>query len=215
MTTQRSNSSRNAAAAAVAAAALNEAARADSVAEIEALVKAIQSSDEQVRGDAWQGAAKYGAPAIQPLAVFMTDENFEAARSAKRAIWKIVRYAGRPGATNEATAVELELIVLTEDPRIPVKRESIWMLSEIGTDVCVERLAVLLENHVVRDDARMALQRIPGEASLKALQLAFQYAPNNFKHNLAEALEKRGHPAAGYPSLKKIPTKKTTVEPIN
>jgi HEAT repeat protein len=71
------------------------------VGEVDDLIARIQSADDQVRGAAWQGAASAGAAAIQPLARLLTHTNFEVARSAKHALYRVVRQAGRPGARRE------------------------------------------------------------------------------------------------------------------
>jgi len=74
------------------------------------LVERLKSEDEEVRGDAWQNAGPAGAAAIAPVATLWTDPDFEVVRSAKRAVWNIVRHAGRPGAGKEAKAVEAALV---------------------------------------------------------------------------------------------------------
>ena len=58
------------------------------------------------------------------------------------------------------------------------------------------------------------LQRIPGKASLKALQAAMKTAPEDFRYNLAESLRKRGEKVSGYPSRRLVPTKPTTVTAV-
>jgi hypothetical protein len=52
------------------------------------LVARIKSSDDKVRGPAWQGAGPVGAPAVKPLAAVMSDADFEIGRSAKRALYR-------------------------------------------------------------------------------------------------------------------------------
>lgn len=177
------------------------------------LVAKIKSPDDAVRGPAWQGAGPAGAAAVVPLAGVMTDANFEIARAAKRAIEKIVRYAGRPGADKERKAVETELIKLLKDPAVDVRRHALWMLSEIGDDHAVEPMAALLTDAGAREDARCALQRIPGRQSAAALRKAMGTAPEEFKYALADALRALGEKVDGYPSRKLVPTKTTSVTP--
>ncbi len=179
---------------------------------VDELIANLKSADDKVRGPAWQGAAPYGAPAVQPLAATMTDDNFQVARAAKRALWKIVRHAGRPGAAAEAKAVETALLPLLGKAPSSVKREVLWMLSEIGGNAALEPMAGLLTDREVRDDARCTLQRMPGDASLATLKQAFAVAPEDFKYNLADSLRARGEKVAGYPSKKLVPTKQTTVK---
>jgi len=173
----------------------------------------IKSDDDAVRGPAWQGAAPLGAPAIGPLGEVMTDERFEVARSAKRALWKIVRHAGRPWARKEAAAVEKELLKLLKSPAPAVRREALWMLSEIGAEQAVNSMAALLKDPEAREDARCALLRLPGRAVASALRKAFAQAPENFKFALAEALRARGEKVEGYPSQKLTPSRPTSIAP--
>lgn len=182
-------------------------------AEADDLVARIRSTDEKVRGEAWQKAGPAGAPAVAPLAGLMTDADFESARAAKRAIWNIVHYAGRPGAAAEAKAVEAALLPLLGHSAAAVRREALWMLSEIGGDAVVDPMAKLLGDAEVRDDARCSLERMPGAKSLQALQAAMGSAPEEFKYALADSLRKRGEKVQGYPTRKLTPTKATQVKP--
>jgi HEAT repeat protein len=190
------------------AAALPHAQAADAVND---LIGRIQSADDQIRGPAWQSAGPAGAAAVKPLAALLTDANFEVARSAKRALYKIIRHADRPGATAEAKAVETELIGLLKSDALPARREALWMLSEIGSDRSIAPLAALLTDQEVREDARCALLRFPGAQATTALKSAFAHAPQEFKFALAESLRQRGEKVAGYPSQRLVPTKQTRV----
>ena len=181
-------------------------------ASVDELIAAIKSKDDKVRGPAWQNAAPCGAPAVKPLAQVMTDPDFETARSAKRALWVIVRHAGRPGATKEAKAVTTELVPLLSGAPPVVQREALWMLSEIAADEAVAPMATLLSNAELREDARCALTRMPGSKATAALSKAFKSAPENFKPALADSLRARGEKVAGYPTQKLVPTKQTAVK---
>jgi HEAT repeat protein len=143
----------------------------------------------------------------------MTDSNFEVARSAKRAVWKIVRHAGSPATNRERQAVQTELLALLKDQPTPVRCEVLWMLSEIADENAVAPMAALLSDADTREDARCALMRIPGKPVTKAFSNAFKTAPEDFKFALAESLRKRGETVKGYPSKKLTPTKQTTVGP--
>ena len=102
------------------------------------LIAKIKSTDDQIRGPAWQSAGPFGAPAVQPLADLMTDPEMEVARAAKRALWKVVRAAGHPGKDKEKQAVVAELVPRLEAGLALVRREVLWMLSEIGGDESVD-----------------------------------------------------------------------------
>jgi len=200
------------AAATGAVAAMAEAARRGPVDE---LIAGIKDEDDKVRTDAWLGAGEVGAPAVKPLAAVMTDDEIEVARAAKRALWKIVRHCGRPGAGSENRAVAIELVALLDDD-VPtsVRREVIWMLSEIGGNKCIEPIADLLLDKELREDARMALERIPGKRSLGALEGALEDVPQDFRLAVAQSLRRRGVKVPGLPCVKLVPTKQTDVKPL-
>jgi HEAT repeat protein len=180
---------------------------------VDDLVARIKDKDDKVRAEAWLNAGKIGAPAVKPLAAVMTDGDFEVARAAKRGLWQIVRYVGRPGADSERKAVVAELIPLIRDDQpAPVRREVVWMVSEIAGDEAVEPVAALLSNVELREDARMVLERLPGEKSLAALKRGLEAAPQEFKFNIAQSLRARRVNVPGLPSRKLVPTRKTKVK---
>jgi HEAT repeat protein len=126
-------------------------------------------------------------------------------------LYKIVRHAGRPGAKKEAQAVETELIPLLKSGAVSIRREVLWMLSEIGDEDAIAPMAALLTDKEVREDARCALMRLPGRKATAALKSAFSSAPEEFRSALAESLRARGEKVSGYPSQKLVPTRSTTV----
>ncbi|MCP4455570.1 MAG: hypothetical protein GY809_29270 [Planctomycetes bacterium] len=73
---------------------------------VDELIAGVRSDSDRVRTEAWLKAGEVGAPAVKPLAKVMADSDLEVARAAKRALWKIVRHMGRPGANKEKRAVE-------------------------------------------------------------------------------------------------------------
>jgi len=181
---------------------------------VDELLAGIKSDSAEKRTKSWQSAGQVGAPAVKPLAEVMTDDNLEVARAAKRALWKIVRHAGRPKANKEKRAVEKELIgLLGRKQPVAVRREVLWMLSEIGARISIKPITGLMRNKNLREDARMALERIPSKRALTTLKAAFKKAPEDFKPNIAQSLRKRGEEVAGYPCQKLVPTKKTDIKP--
>jgi HEAT repeat protein len=175
------------------------------------LVARMKSTDDTVRGIALQEAGSTGAPALKPLASLLPDSDFELARSAKRALYRIIRHAGRPSAESEARAVEAELIPLLKSKTALVRCEILWLLSEIGGEDAVAPMAALLTDPEAREDARCALARLPSVRVTAAIKSAFASAPEDFKFALAESLRQRGEKITGYPSKKLIPTKQTSV----
>ena len=179
------------------------------------LMAGIRDDDAKVRTEAWQSAGQVGAAAVEPLAEAMKDKDLEVARAAKRGLWKIVRHVGRPGAGNTKREVADRLVeLLGDDQPVPVLREVLWMLSEIGDRNSIEPISALLSNRELREDARMALQRIPGRTAVATLRAALINANDDFKLNIAQSLRQRGEEVPGLDCIKLIPTKKTNVKPL-
>ena len=104
--------------------------------------------------------------------------------------------------------------LLSDEQPVPVRREVLWMLSEIGDRNAVKPIAALLSDRDLREDARMVLQRIPNKAALAALRAGLEAAPDDFKLNIAQSLRQRGVKVDGLDCVKLIPTKKTNVKPL-
>jgi len=184
---------------------------------VQELLAKIKDKDDKVRSATWLAAGEVGAPAVRPLAALACDTSteLEVGRATKRAIWKIVRSAGRPGADAEKNAVVVELLILlAEGQPTPLMREVLWMLSEIGGDESVLPVAKLLASQELCEDARCCLQRMPGDKSLGALRAGLAAAPHDFKSAMADALRARGVDVPDVPSKKLVPTKSTRVKPV-
>lgn len=183
-------------------------------AKVRDLITQLKSSDEKVRTKAWLGAGEVGPVAIKPLAKVMVNDDLEVARAAKRAMWKIVHHVGRPEAAKEKRAAVLRLHPLLEENQPDsVRVEVTRMLSEIGGKNVIGPLVELLKNKALREDARQALQRIPGMQATGALRAALEFVPEDLKTPIVAALRARGEKVAGYPCQKLVPTKITKVAP--
>lgn len=180
---------------------------------VEILLRGLGSDDDAIRGPAWQGAASAGPPAIVPVAALLTDPRTENARAARRALYRIVRQAGRPGGEADAKRAETELVALLKSPEGRVRRTAIALLSEIGGDYAVAPLERSLADSEVREEARQALTRIPGSEATAALRRAHRSAPDAFRAALAESLRSRGEAVSDPASEKdkKTPSKPTRV----
>jgi HEAT repeat protein len=182
---------------------------------VDEFVAKVRNKDDKVRAEALLSAGGVGAPAVKSLAKVMADKDVEVMRAGKRALWKIVRHAGQPRARDEKKAVITELVgLLGDDQPTSVRREVLWMLSEICGRTSLKPIAALLSNKELREDARMVLQRIPGKQSLAALKKGLKAAPKDFKPNIAQSLRKRGVKVRGLACVKLVPTKKTNVKPL-
>lgn len=184
------------------------------------LITKIKSDSPDTRTEAWLAAGEVGAPAIKPLASLVATGDLEVGRTAKRAMVKIVHTAGAPDApAQQRQQVERELAALLGDGQpASVGREVLWMISELcgGKGSIPDKVAGLLRNQELREDARCCLERIPGDKSLAALKAALKTVPDDFKINIAQSLRARGVEVSEekYPCQKLVPTKKTAVEPV-
>ncbi len=182
---------------------------------LDSLIENIQSDDATVRAAARDGAGPVGAQAVPPLAKIAASGELEVARAANRAIQNIVYYGGRPGAEDEAKAVAAELLKLLGDSQpLQLRRDVLWMTWQIAGEEAVEPVAALLANGDLHEDARMALERLPGENATAALKAALATAADADKPALAHSLRVRGVETPGVPDLRLVPTKKTSVQPV-
>ena len=182
---------------------------------VDELIAKLKDKNDDVRAEALGSAAKIGAPAVNPLAKVIADKDIEVSRAGKRALWKIVRHVGRPGADKEkqAIVVRLKELLGNEQPAL-VRREALWMLSEICGSESVDAIAALLPVEDLREDARMVLERIPGSESLDALKREMRVGADDFKLNIAQSLRKRGLRIRRFNCVKLVPTKQTKVKPL-
>lgn len=182
---------------------------------LDVLIANIQSDDSAMRAAARDEAGKVGAVAVAPLAAIATSGELEIARAANRAIQNIVYYAGRPGAEAEAQAVADALLKLLDQSQpLQFRRDVLWMTWQIAGEQAVEQLADLLGTEELHEDARMALERLPGKRATTALQEALAKADDADKPALAHSLHVRGVETTGIADLRLKPTKETSVQPV-
>lgn len=182
---------------------------------LDALIENIQSSDDAQRAAARDRAGVVGAKAVVPLAKIAVSGELEVARAAQRAIQNIVYNAGRPGAENEAKAVAAELLTLLDEAQpLQLRRDVLWMTWQIADEEAVESVAALLTDDDLSEDARMALERLPGKRATAALLTALDEAADADKPALAHSLRVRGIEIPNVPDLRLQPTRSTTVQPV-
>jgi HEAT repeat protein len=182
-----------------------------SEASVDELIAQIQSANADVRYKAWRSAGPMGAPAVVPLGTLMASPDTGVAKAAKGALETVAHHAARPGAREEAYAVSQELLKLAGNvlpapsADVPqgaqvrnvavrpfaVRAEALHLLGFTADSRSVPGIAKLLSDPVVRDEARMALERIPGSASLNALKQAEKTADDSFRSHLRQSLHNR------------------------
>jgi len=179
--------------------------------KIDDLLAKLNNADEKIRVSALDECVKYGAAAIRPLVETSDKPGFETARMAKRCLWKIVRYCSAPGEDKFRKSVCSELTTSLKTASTSLKREILWMLSEIGDDDSIPVIAEFIKDKDLRDDARCSLQRIPSRKALKALEDALKTADEEFKYAIADSLRAKGVDVKNYPTKKLTPVKQTSV----
>lgn len=133
----------------------------------------IKYGDTASRLVAVKYAALVGTDLILPLGKVYSGSDQPAGRAAYEAIKRITYNAGRPGATAEAKAASESLLKLTS-PEYPrqVRADAIELLGIVAGEAESKPLADLMSDKDVGEDARLALERIPGKAAEDALKAA-------------------------------------------
>lgn len=162
-------------------------------ANLDQLIQNLKSADVDVRYAAWRSAGPAGAAAIVPIADLMASTDKGVVRSATEALGRVTHHAARPTASkNERRAVAQALLQVASAPRPRmVRAEALHQLGFVAEERNVPALARLLDDKEVREDARMALERIPGTQSLRALEDALRRAPADFQPNLLQGINNR------------------------
>jgi HEAT repeat protein len=162
------------------------------MADLQETLTQLKSEDMNVRYTAWEAAGPLGAKAVAPLADLMKEDVRTVGKAAKLALQNVVNYAGRPGAGAEAKAVTAELLkVAGSTASRPIRGDVLYWIGLIGGPDAVPALAKLLDDRVIREDTRTALERIPGEESLAALKAAAAKGATDFRKNIQQSIRNR------------------------
>lgn len=158
----------------------------------------IESEDADVRCATWQEAGRMDARAVAPLAELMCGEDREVARAAQHALTTlVVAHTRRPAhdLRRQAVTTAVAKVACGEYP-FQVQREGIHLLSLIGGASAIEPLGGLLTDPDLNDEARMALQRIPGPRATGTLIEGLSRVDEPMRLRLIEALGRRRATAA-------------------
>ncbi|HLK57557.1 MAG TPA: HEAT repeat domain-containing protein [Chthonomonadaceae bacterium] len=162
--------------------------------EITEFLDKIKSPNGDIRMAAWQSAGPMGSAAIEPLGELAAGNDKGIAKAATEAMRVIAHHAARTG-FREAGMVSSELLkIAASDKPIMVRSDALQLLGCIGNTRFVPGLVKLLADPKVQEEARMALERIPGIAPLDALQAAAKQAEadhSGFAQNLEQSLYNR------------------------
>jgi hypothetical protein len=143
---------------------------------------------QEILASGWRGAKTMMA--LAEMAALKDRSN---AKGAKWTMEIRAHQAARPGAEKERQAVTSELLKLAADKAqpAPIRGEALFLLGFTAGNRDVPAIAPLLNDPDTRDEARMALERIPGSASLNALKSALRTAPADFRPALEQSVRNR------------------------
>lgn len=157
----------------------------------------IQDADADKRFAAWRAASDVPPSVIPQLGKLAGSPNPGVAKAAREALTTMTHGVGKdPRAANRAAVVR-GLIELTGAAySLPVRVHAFRLLSNIAGEDSVAAIAREIHNPDLREEVVYCLERIPGEAPLRALQSAFQDAAAEFKPRILAALGHRRAAAA-------------------
>jgi HEAT repeat protein len=164
------------------------------MADLKEVLKDVQSQDMNDWYKATQEAGALGHTAVKPLAELMKLDDRTKGRAAMLSLQAVVNTAAAPGNEAEKKLVAAELVKVasaTSYPRM-VRSDALYFLGLIGGPEDVPGISKLLADRMIREDARMALERIPGDESLQALRKAESSGATDFRKNIAQSVHNRG-----------------------
>lgn len=163
-------------------------------ANLKGWIEQLQSADADTHNAAARVSGPMGAAAITPIADVMASSDKGAARAATQALQHVAHHSTRPGTPAmeaQRVAGELLKVAMSARPRM-VRSEALNLLGFVGSDSVVPALTRLLDDKEMREDARMALERIPGPRSQRALEQALRRAPADFAPALRQSIHNHG-----------------------
>jgi hypothetical protein len=160
--------------------------------DVATLVANVSHGDLLARQEAIASAHLVGTRAIPGLAEAYRTGDPAAIRAASECLRRIVHHAARPDSFTERStaAASLAELIKPSEPR-QLRVDALYLLGLIGGGSEVAPIAALLPDLVIREYARLALERIPGSEADAALHKAWQVAGQDYRDNLEQSLRAR------------------------
>jgi HEAT repeat protein len=156
------------------------------------LLQQLQDKDAAVRMKAAQGAGPIGYIAVPSLQPLLLNADSGIATAAEVALKSIVHHAARPGASEEADLVTQQLLQwVLAGSSLKTQALALQMLQVVGTERAAPVLERTLLSPPLRQDALLALERIPGRNATKALARARKKVDPEFRPQVEQAIRRR------------------------
>ena len=192
------------------------------------LLAGIRSEDEDENYAAWSTADQVDPSVIPALAELLTSKKLNVRKGAEEALKNVVHAVGKvinasglganagrpddPGRMDPRQAVVMHLhSVISGKGSETAKVTAIRHLSLIGTTDDVGRIAPLLHDAQLQEEAAFCLERIPGKASEEALLAALPSAADDFKPRILAALGHRQADEAAGAAIEAMGSSDTTI----
>ncbi len=152
----------------------------------------IQSGDASVRFAAWRRAGEVSPAVIPQLGRQAGSDNPGQAKAAREALATMTHSVGKDPASPNRAAVVKGLLGLA-GPGNPhtVRVHALRMLSNIAPEDAAPAIAAWIETPELAEEVTFCLERIPGNAPIKALLAAYKRVKDDFKPRILAALGHR------------------------
>jgi len=156
----------------------------------------IQSESADTRFAAWRQAGE-ASPGVIPQLGKLAANQAGVGKAAREALTTMVHSVGKdPASANRAAVVRGLVEISGPAYALPVRVHALRLLSNVAGEDSVSAIAKWIGSAELREEVVYCLDRIPGEASNKALMAAYKDAPDGFKPRILAALGHRRAPDA-------------------
>jgi len=151
----------------------------------------IQSDNADTRFAAWRQAGE-ASPAVIPQLGRLGANQTGVGKAAREALTTMVHSVGKnPASANRTGVVRGLLEISGPDYALTVRVFALRLLSNVASEDSAPAIAKWISGAELREEVVYCLERIPGEASNKALMAAYKDAPDDFKPRILAALGHR------------------------
>jgi len=152
----------------------------------------IQSDNADVRFAAWRRAGEVSPAVIPQLGKQAGSDNPGMAKAAREALTTMTHSVGKdPAAANRAAVVKGLLDLAGAGSAPSVRVHAIRMLSDIAGEDSAPAIAKWIQTPELAEEVAFCLERIPGNAPIKALMAAYKDAKDEFKPRILAGLGHR------------------------